>query len=133
MKPLNPRPPLIAYAHPDYPVKPMTSNADWSARGSRLHRQGGLQLPFPRWRGRIPIETYMREHGTSGSRHDTRALSATCGTTAQRAHLDRRGRPLARRRAGAGCPVLLGAISLSEVTVDAPYMGTEGEWDLASG
>ncbi len=88
------------------------------------------------WRGRIPIETYMREHGIVGIQGiDTRALTrhlrdhgaqegiiSTVETDA--ASVVERARAL---------PGLIGRDLVSEVSVDAPHGWSEGEWDVAKG
>jgi len=88
------------------------------------------------WRGRIPIETYMREHGIVGIQGiDTRALTrhlrdhgaqegiiSTVETDA--ASVVERARAL---------PGLVGRDLVSEVSVDASHGWSEGEWDVAKG
>jgi carbamoyl-phosphate synthase small subunit len=88
------------------------------------------------WRGRIPVETYMREHGIVGIQGlDTRALTrhlrdhgaqegiiSTVETDA--ASVVERARAL---------PGLVGRDLVSEVSVDAAHGWSEGEWDLVRG
>jgi carbamoyl-phosphate synthase small subunit len=88
------------------------------------------------WRGRVPIEAYMREHAIVGIQGlDTRALTrhlrdhgaqegiiSTVETDGERVAL--RARAL---------PGLVGRDLVNEVTVDARYTAAEGEWDIARG
>ena len=88
------------------------------------------------WRGRIPIETYMREHGIVGIQGiDTRALTRHLRDRGAQEGIISTGEadPLRAVERARALPGLLGRDLVSEVTVDAPYMGTEGEWDLARG
>jgi carbamoyl-phosphate synthase small subunit len=88
------------------------------------------------WRGRIPIETYMREHGIVGIQGiDTRALTRHLRDHGAQEGIISTGEadPLRAVERARALPGLLGRDLVSEVTVDAPYRGTEGEWDLASG
>ena len=88
------------------------------------------------WRGRIPIETYMREHGIVGIQSiDTRALTRHLRDHGAQEGIISTGEadPLRAVERARALPGLLGRDLVSEVTVDAPYRGTEGEWDLASG
>ena len=88
------------------------------------------------WRGRIPIETYMREHGIVGIQGiDTRAL-----TRHLRDHGAQEGiistvetdaAPVVER--ARALPGLVGRDLVSEVSVDAPHGWSEGEWDVARG
>ena len=93
--------------------------------------------PYPsNWRGRMPIDVYMREQGIVGIQGiDTRALTrhlrdhgAQEGIISTEdldsEHLGER----ARARHG-----LLGRDLVSEVTVDQPYPWSQGAWDLDRG
>jgi carbamoyl-phosphate synthase small subunit len=88
------------------------------------------------WRGRVPIQEYMREHGIVGIQGiDTRALTrhlrdhgaqegiiSTVATDA--APVVERARAL---------PGLTGRDLVSEVSVEASHGWSEGAWDLAKG
>ncbi len=88
------------------------------------------------WRGRVPIQDYMREHGIVGIQGiDTRALTrhlrdhgaqegiiSTVATDA--APVVERARAL---------PGLTGRDLVSEVSVDVSHGWSEGAWDLAKG
>jgi len=88
------------------------------------------------WRGRVPIQDYMREHGIVGIQGiDTRALTrhlrdhgaqegiiSTVATDA--APVVERARVL---------PGLTGRDLVSEVSVEASHGWSEGAWDLAKG
>jgi carbamoyl-phosphate synthase small subunit len=88
------------------------------------------------WRGRVPIQDYMREHGIVGIQGiDTRALTrhlrdhgaqegiiSTVATDA--APVVERARAL---------PSLVGRDLVSEVSVEASHGWSEGAWDLAKG
>jgi carbamoyl-phosphate synthase small subunit len=88
------------------------------------------------WRGRVPIQDYMREHGIVGIQGiDTRALTrhlrdhgaqegiiSTVATDA--APVVERARAL---------PGLTGRDLVSEVSVEASHGWSEGAWDLAKG
>jgi len=88
------------------------------------------------WRGHVPIQDYMREHGIVGIQGiDTRALTrhlrdhgaqegiiSTVATDA--APVVERARAL---------PGLTGRDLVSEVSVDASHGWSEGAWDLAKG
>jgi len=88
------------------------------------------------WRGRVPIQDYMREHGIVGIQGiDTRALTrhlrdhgaqegiiSTVATDA--APVVERARAL---------PGLVGRDLVSEVSVEASHGWSEGAWDLAKG
>jgi len=93
--------------------------------------------PYPsNWRGRMPIEAYMREHGIVGIQGiDTRAL-----TRHLRDHGAQEGiisteemdgaRLAARARA---LPGLVGRDLVSEVSVDQAHGWSEGFWQLPKG
>ena len=88
------------------------------------------------WRGRVPIQDYMREHGIVGIQGiDTRALTR---------HLRDRGAqegiistvatdaaPVVER--ARALPGLTGCDLVSEVSVDVSHGWSEGAWDLAKG
>ena len=88
------------------------------------------------WRGRVPVEAYMIQHGIVGIQGlDTRALTRhlrdhgaqeglISTVEADAARLVERARAL---------PSLVGRDLVSEVTVDVPYMGAEGEWAIGKG
>ncbi len=93
--------------------------------------------PYPSsWRGRIPIEQYMRERGIVGIQGiDTRALTRhlrdhgaqeglISTVESDAARLGERARAL---------PGLLGRDLVSDVTVGEPHGWSEGEWDIARG
>ena len=88
------------------------------------------------WRGRVPIEAYMREHGIVGIQGiDTRAL-----TRHLRDHGAQEGiistvatDPASLVERARALPGLVGRDLVSEVTVDARYTAAEGEWDIARG
>src|SRR5229473_6472932 len=88
------------------------------------------------WRGRVPIQDYMREHGIVGIQGiDTRAL-----TRHLRDHGAQDGiistvdpdpeRLVERARA---LPGLIGRDLVSKVTVETAHGWTEGGWDIARG
>jgi carbamoyl-phosphate synthase small subunit len=88
------------------------------------------------WRGRIPIETYMREHGIVGIQGiDTRALTRHLRDHGAQegiiSTVDTEAGPVVER--ARALPGLVGRDLVSEVTVDAPYAWDDGEWDVTKG
>jgi len=93
--------------------------------------------PYPsNWRGRVPIETYMREHGIVGIQGiDTRAL-----TRHLRDHGAQEGIISTEETNGAilaakarSLPGLVGRDLVSEVSIDEAHGWSEGQWQLAKG
>ncbi|HEY4909801.1 MAG TPA: carbamoyl phosphate synthase small subunit, partial [Methylomirabilota bacterium] len=88
------------------------------------------------WRGRVPIETYMCEHGIVGIQGiDTRALTRHLRDHGAQegiiSTLEADGARLAER--ARALPGLIGRDLVSEVTVDEPHGWNEGEWNLVKG
>jgi len=93
--------------------------------------------PYPsNWRGRVPIETYMREHGIVGIQGiDTRAL-----TRHLRDHGAQEGIISTEEMDGAilaakarALPGLVGRDLVSEVSIAEAHGWSEGAWQLARG
>jgi carbamoyl-phosphate synthase small subunit len=88
------------------------------------------------WRGRVPIEAYMREHGIVGIQGiDTRALTRHLRDHGAQEGIISTVEPDGARlteRARA-LPGLVGRDLVSEVTVDQPHGWSEGEWDALKG
>jgi carbamoyl-phosphate synthase small subunit len=93
--------------------------------------------PYPSsWRGRMPIEEYMREHGIVGIQGiDTRALTRHLRDRGAQegiiSTVEGDGRRLAERARAR--PGLLGRDLVREVTVPEPHGWSEGEWSLGKG
>ena len=88
------------------------------------------------WRGRVPIETYMREHGIVGIQGiDTRALTRHLRDRGAQegfiSTVETDGARLAER--ARALPGLVGRDLVSEVSVDQPHGWNEGEWSLGRG
>src|SRR5713101_7097794 len=88
------------------------------------------------WRGRVSLGEYLRTHGIVGIQGiDTRALTRHLRDHgAQEGIISTEdadtGRVVERARA---LPGLVGQDLVGEVTVDAPYGWSEGEWNIAKG
>jgi len=88
------------------------------------------------WRGRMPIEAYMREHGIVGIQGiDTRALTRHLRDHgAQEGIISTEEMDGARLAAKArALPGLVGRDLVSEVSVDQAHGWSEGAWQLAKG
>jgi len=88
------------------------------------------------WRGRMSLETYMREHGIVGIQGiDTRALTRHLRDRgAQEGIISTVETDAARLAAKAqALPGLIGRDLVSEVTIDQPHGWSEGDWSLTRG
>src|SRR5262245_30782966 len=93
--------------------------------------------PYPsNWRGRVPIETYMREHGIVGIQGiDTRALTRHLRDHgAQEGIISTEEMDGARLAATArALPGLVGRVHVRAFGIDKPHGESEGQWELARG
>jgi carbamoyl-phosphate synthase small subunit len=88
------------------------------------------------WRGRVPIQDYMREHGIVGIQGiDTRALTRHLRDHGAQegiiSTVARDAAPVVER--ARALPGLTGRDLVSEVSVEASHGWSEGVWDLAKG
>jgi carbamoyl-phosphate synthase small subunit len=88
------------------------------------------------WRGRVPIETYLREHGIVGIQGiDTRALTRHLRDHGAQegiiSTVEADGARLAEK--ARALPGLRGRDLVREVSVAEPHGWNEGEWSLAKG
>jgi len=88
------------------------------------------------WRGRVCLDDYLKAHGIVGLQSiDTRALTRHLRDHgAQDGIISSVDTDVERLRERArALPGLVGRDLVSEVTTDAPFTSSEGQWDLARG